>query len=60
MLATENTVVERLNLAARGEVSRRGRTYVSDDQARDMSLAVGDRVRLATTTDTCSNQTAPG
>ncbi len=52
MLATENTVVERLNLAARaaliqrGEISRRGRTYVSGDDTRDLRLAVGDRVRL--------------
>ncbi len=52
MLATENSVVERLNLAARaalidrGEVSRRGRTYVSDDHTRDMRLSIGDRVRL--------------
>ncbi len=50
MLATENSVVERLNLAARaaliarGEVSRRGRTYTSD--TRDIRLSVGDRVRL--------------
>ena len=50
MLATENTVVERLNLAARaaliarGEVSRRGRTYACD--TRDIRLSVGDRVRL--------------
>jgi ATP-dependent exoDNAse (exonuclease V) alpha subunit len=52
MLATENAVVERLNLAARaalihqGEVSRRGKTYVSGDDTRDIRLAVGDRVRL--------------
>jgi len=50
MLATENAVVERLNLTARaaliarGEVSRRGRTYTSD--TRDIRLSVGDRVRL--------------
>ena len=50
MLATENAVVERLNLAARaaliqrGEVSRRGRTYTCD--TRDIRLSVGDRVRL--------------
>ena len=50
MLATENAVVERLNLAARaaliqrGEISRKGRTYVSD--TRDIRLSVGDRVRL--------------
>ncbi|MGH8930242.1 MAG: MobF family relaxase [Egibacteraceae bacterium] len=52
MLATENAVVERLNLTARaalidrGEVSRRGHTYVSDDHTRDIRLAIGDRVRL--------------
>ncbi len=50
MLATENSLVERLNLAARaaliarGEVSRRGRTYTCD--TRDLRLSVGDRVRL--------------
>jgi hypothetical protein len=50
MLATESAVVERLNLAARatlidrGEVSRRGRTYLSDDHTRDI-LSVGDWVR---------------
>ena len=53
MLATENAVVERLNLAARaaliqrGEVSRKGKTYVSGDEVRDIRLAVGDRVRLS-------------
>jgi ATP-dependent exoDNAse (exonuclease V) alpha subunit len=52
MLATENAVVERLNLAARaalidrGEISRKGKTYVSGDETRDIRLAVGDRVRL--------------
>jgi hypothetical protein len=52
MLATENSVVERLNLAARaalihrGEISRRGRTYVSGDDTRDIRLAIGDRIRL--------------
>ena len=50
MLATENSVVERLNLAARaaliarGEVSRKGRTYSCD--TREVRLSVGDRVRL--------------
>jgi len=50
MLATENAVVERLNLAARaalidrGEVSRTGRTYTRD--TRDIRLSIGDRVRL--------------
>ncbi len=50
VLATENAVVERLNLAARaalidrGEVSRRGRTYASD--TRDIRLSGGDRVCL--------------
>ncbi|MQB02170.1 MAG: AAA family ATPase, partial [Actinobacteria bacterium] len=52
MLAAERTVVAQLNLLARhhltqtGEVARRGRTYVSDDDARDIDLAPGDRVRL--------------
>ncbi|MPZ29291.1 MAG: AAA family ATPase, partial [Micromonosporaceae bacterium] len=52
MFATERAVVGRLNLLARdhltqtGEVASRGRDYVSDDDARAICLAVGDRVRL--------------
>jgi hypothetical protein len=52
MLASERSVVDRLNQLARhhlttnGEVAKRGRTFVSDDDAREIDLAVGDRVRL--------------
>jgi AAA domain/TrwC relaxase len=52
MLATENSVVGKLNtlararLVERGEVARRGREYPSGDEAREIFVAVGDRVRL--------------
>jgi hypothetical protein len=52
MLADERATVAALNQLAHhhlievGQVARRGRRYVSDDEARDIELAVGDHVIL--------------